>query len=155
RLRALGVCRLGLVGGEPMLRRDLPEIVALAKARKMFVCVNTNLTLYARHADRLAGVDHVFTSLDGDADAHEAARRRRSLAGVVVAIRGLVGRGVPVVAICVVTETSLDQADRLLALAGALGIRIHFQPRCSGGELARALPPTRPSNDVLRAFFHR
>src|SRR4051812_8457401 len=36
-LRALGVVRLGLVGGEPLVRKDLGEIVALARARRFFI----------------------------------------------------------------------------------------------------------------------
>ena len=48
RLKSMGVQRLGLVGGEPMVRKDLGEIIALAKARSFFVTVNTNLTLHHR-----------------------------------------------------------------------------------------------------------
>src|SRR5262245_58399993 len=74
RLRDLGVRRLGLAGGEPMMRRDIADIVAMGKARGFFVAVNSNLTLYDRHPERLAQVDLVYTSVDGDAAAHVAAR---------------------------------------------------------------------------------
>lgn len=83
RFDAMGVCRLGLVGGEPMLRKDLADVIALAKAHRFVVCVNTNLTLYRRFPERLAGVDLVFASLDGDADAHRAARGADAYDGVL------------------------------------------------------------------------
>ena len=48
--------RLGLAGGEPMLRKDLADIIGLAKGRGMVVTVNSNLTLYRKrpYRDRLA-----------------------------------------------------------------------------------------------------
>lgn len=153
RLRAGGICRLGLTGGEPMVRRDLAEIVALAKRRRFFVCVNTNLTLHRRFPERLAGADLVFTSLDGDRAAHDANRGPGAYQGVVEAIRDLVRGGTPVVAICVVTERNLDQADGLLATAAALGVRVHFQPQCSGGELVRGGYSGAVTNGELRAFW--
>src|SRR5262249_61880863 len=77
RLRAMGIRRLGLAGGEPMMRPDLGEIVALAKQQRFFVSVNSNLTLYRRHPERLAAADLGFTSPHGDAAAHAAAPRGR------------------------------------------------------------------------------
>ena len=41
RLQKMGVRRLGLAGGEPLLRRDLGEIIARAKRRGFFVSVNS------------------------------------------------------------------------------------------------------------------
>jgi len=154
RLDDMGVRRLGLVGGEPMLRRDLPDNVALAKSHRFVVCVNTNLTLYRRFPERLAGVDLVFTSLDGDAETHGANRGEGSHDGVLDAIRALVARRMPVVAICVVTERNLDQADVLLDQAAALGIRVHFQPVCTGGPAPEGYSPDL-SNETFRAFFRR
>lgn len=155
RLRAMGVCRLGITGGEPLVRKDLGEILALAKARRFFVCVNTNLTLYGRFPGRLADADLVFTSLDGDPAAHRANRGDDAYEGVIDAIRDLVRARTPVVAICVVTEENLGEAERLLAKADELGIRIHFQPQCSGGELARGGYSGRVTDEEFRAFWRR
>jgi MoaA/NifB/PqqE/SkfB family radical SAM enzyme len=66
--------------------------------------VFTNLTLYTRHGERLAGADLIDTSLYGDAAAHTAARGAGAHAGVLEAIAELRRRGTPLVAICVVTE---------------------------------------------------
>ena len=123
RLAGLGVKRLGLAGGEPLLRRDLGDIVAAAKRRGFFVSVNSNLTLYRRHPERLAGADLVYTSLDGDEAAHTAARGAHAHAGVLDAIAELRREGKPVVAICVVTEHSVSQAELLIS-----------QPACAVGE---------------------
>ena len=137
RLRAMGIRRLGLAGGEPMVRQDLGEIIDLAKRERFFVSVNSNLTLFDRHPERLARADLVYTSLDGDAAAHNAARGERAYEGVVDGITRLVGGGKPVIAICVVTEHSIGQADFLLRQAETIGFRMHFQPQCVDTEIVR------------------
>jgi MoaA/NifB/PqqE/SkfB family radical SAM enzyme len=153
RLAHMGVRRLGLAGGEPMMRADLGGIVALAKQRQFFVTVNSNLTFYERHPERLADADLVYTSLDGDADAHVAARGERAHDGVIDAVRQLVAGGKPVIAICVVTEHSIEQTEFLLRQAERLGFRMHFQPQCVDTDVVRGAVAASLSNDRLRAFW--
>jgi len=155
RFRDMGIRRLGLAGGEPMLRSDLPDIIALAKRQRFFVTVNSNLTLFHRHPERLADADLVYTSLDGDSATHVAARGDRSHDGVLDAIVRLVGSGKPVIAICVVTEHSIGQVDFLLRQAESLGIRMHFQPQCVDTDVVRGGVSSSLSNEQLRAFWRR
>jgi heme d1 biosynthesis radical SAM protein NirJ len=77
-LQAFGVPVLILSGGEPLLRRDLFEIAARAKAKRFYVGLSTNGTLIdAPMADRVAaaGFDYVGISLDGLAATHDKFRR--------------------------------------------------------------------------------
>ncbi|MDR2991071.1 MAG: radical SAM protein, partial [Burkholderiaceae bacterium] len=67
-LRAAHVPALILSGGEPLLRPDLYEIAARAKALGFHLSLSSNGTLLtADHARRLAqtGFDYVGISLDG------------------------------------------------------------------------------------------
>lgn len=153
RLQDMGVCRLGLAGGEPMMRSDLGEIIAMAKRRRFYVTVNSNLTLFDRHPERLAQADLVYTSLDGDAAAHVAARGEPAYTGVIAGITQLLASGKPVVAICVVTEHSLGQAEFLLCQAETLGFRLHFQPQCVDTDIVRGAVSAAHSNEQLRAFW--
>jgi MoaA/NifB/PqqE/SkfB family radical SAM enzyme len=153
RLKVMGIRRLGLAGGEPMMRKDIGEIIAMAKARGFYVSVNSNLTLYDRHPEWLAAADLVYTSLDGDEAAHVAARGEGSHAGVMAAIAALVRAGKPVIAICVVTEHSLHQTDALLRQAETLGFRIHFQPQCTDTDIVRGAVPASVSNEEFRGFW--
>jgi heme d1 biosynthesis radical SAM protein NirJ len=89
-LRAFGVPVLILSGGEPLLRPDIFEISARAKAMRFYVGLSTNGTLIdAAMADRIAevGYDYVGISLDGIGATHDAFRRQHgafdaSLAGI-------------------------------------------------------------------------
>ena len=64
----LGVLKLRLTGGEPLLRRDLPELVARLRraAPEADLTLTTNGYLLERSADELraAGLDRVTISLD-------------------------------------------------------------------------------------------
>ncbi len=89
-LQDFGVRALILSGGEPLLRPDLFEIAALAKAQGFFVGLSSNGTLIdAAMARRIAEArfDYVGISLDGIGATHDAFRRREgafdaSLAGL-------------------------------------------------------------------------
>ena len=63
----LGVRKVRLTGGEPLLRQDLPDLVAmLAGLGGLDLALTTNGTLLARHAEALAlaGLGRVTVSLD-------------------------------------------------------------------------------------------
>jgi cyclic pyranopterin phosphate synthase len=65
---AVGVTRLRLTGGEPLLRRDLPSLVAMISARPWLhdFALTTNGVLLADAADELrrAGLQRITVSLD-------------------------------------------------------------------------------------------
>lgn len=153
RLHALGVSRLGLVGGEPLVRKDIGEIIALARRHRFYVTMNSNLGLYRRRPEVFDEVDLVFTSLDGDEAAHTATRGEGSYDGVLDAIEDLVARDKPVVAIQVVQQPELAQAEGLLALAEQLGFQVHFQPQCVDTTIVRGAVPESVTSDALRAHW--
>lgn len=151
-LKELGVMRLGIVGGEPLLYRKLGAVLERAKSLGFYLTLNTNLTLYSRRQEELAPVDLFFTSLDGPQAIHERNRGPRSFAGVCEAIADLRQRGKTVIPICVVTEANLPHLEELLSLAEELGVRIHFQPYCSGAEITRGEPERGLSQRFREAF---
>ena len=63
----LGVRKVRLTGGEPLLRQDLPELVAMiAGLEEIDLALTTNGTLLTQHAEALAaaGLGRVTVSLD-------------------------------------------------------------------------------------------
>ena len=62
----LGVKKIRLTGGEPLVRKDLHKLVALLKELQVEVTLTTNGSLLAKHAQALAGagLDRVTVSLD-------------------------------------------------------------------------------------------
>ena len=155
RLASLGVKRLGLAGGEPLVRKDIRQIITLAKERGFYVTLNTNLTLYERRRAEVADADLFFTSLDGDRTQHEAARGTGSYDGVIQAIGQIVAEGRPVIAICVVADHSVEAAEHLLKLAESEGFQVHFQPQCLDTAIVRGDLKAELTNDRLRRFWQQ
>lgn len=75
-LKKLGVRVVDFTGGEPLLHRQLPELLQEAKQLGLITTVTTNALLYSKQAERLKGlVDMLHFSLDSPlADEHDRSR---------------------------------------------------------------------------------
>lgn len=75
-LKRLGVKVIDFTGGEPLLHRQLPLFLRLAKQAGFITTVTTNCLLYPKHAQALHGlVDMLHFSIDApDGAAHDASR---------------------------------------------------------------------------------
>ncbi len=73
----LGVKFIDLTGGEPLLNKDISEMVTLAKNYKMQTSITTNTLLYKKYAESLAGkVNLLHFSLDSpDEEEHNKIRK--------------------------------------------------------------------------------
>ncbi len=122
-----GVSFLGFEGGEPLLRRDLPEILAESH-RRFHTSLVTNGWLLRNRIDDLAPhLDLLFVSLDGIGDLHDRLRGiPGSFATAVDGIRAVRGR-VPVAISSTLTSENLDDAEPMVALARRLGVGVTFQ----------------------------
>lgn len=119
-LKAFRVPVLILSGGEPLMRRDIFEISARAKAMRFYVGLSTNGTLIdAALADRIrdAGYDYVGISLDGIGETHDRFRRKAgAYAEALAALRLLRDRGVKVGVRFTMTEGNAAELPALLDL---------------------------------------
>lgn len=132
-------CNLQLSGGEPTLRDDLPEVIALARTLgHSFMQLNTNglrLAAESGYAERLAdaGLSTVFLQFDGVDDEPYRVLRGRPLAAVKErAVERCAAAELGVVLVpTVVRGVNLDSLGAILdfALARAPAVRgVHVQP---------------------------
>lgn len=75
-LKRLGVNVIDFTGGEPLLHRELPELLKMAKNLGFITTVTTNALLYPKMAEKLKGlIDMLHFSLDSpDAETHNKSR---------------------------------------------------------------------------------
>ena len=87
-LKKLGVRVVDFTGGEPLLHRQLPELLAEAKQLGLITTITTNALLYPKQAERLRGlVDMLHFSLDSPvADEHDQSRGVRCFDKVMESI---------------------------------------------------------------------
>jgi pyrroloquinoline quinone biosynthesis protein E len=123
--RRLGVVQLALTGGEPMLRRDLDELVAEARALGLYSTLVTAGTLLTRaRCEHLkeAGLDHVQVSFQSpEPDENDRIAGNRSFAKKIAAARAARELGFPLTINCVLHRQNLDRIEEILLLAEELG----------------------------------
>ncbi|MHC4959484.1 MAG: radical SAM protein [Planctomycetota bacterium] len=133
----LGVLGVGVTGGEPLLRKDVLEILEHGAKRGMLMHLNTNGSLVTPEMARdlaSAGVASVNVSLDGpDAATHDRLRRREgSYARVLRAVARLTAvprRPYRVALTCALGPENAGQAHLVLERARDLGAdRVGFIP---------------------------
>ena len=122
-LKAFRVPVLILSGGEPLLRADIFEIAARAKAMGFYTGLSTNGTLIdAPMAKRIAatGFDYVGISLDGLRETHDRFRRKAgAFDASLAALRLCRDEGVKVGLRFTVAAENAADLPALLALAEA------------------------------------
>jgi pyrroloquinoline quinone biosynthesis protein E len=122
--RALGIVQLALTGGEPMVRRDLDELVAAARATGLYsTLVTAGTSLTAERAARLkaAGLDHVQVSIQSpDPAENDRIAGARSFERKVAAARAVRELGFPLTINCVLHRQNLDRIEEILVLAEEL-----------------------------------
>jgi pyrroloquinoline quinone biosynthesis protein E len=125
---ALGVLQTHFSGGEPTLRRDLPELIRHASALGQYTNLITAAVLLDQaKVDALAdaGLDHVQVSVQ-DSDAANAERiggYRGGHAKKLAVARMVRAAGLPLTINAVVHRQNLDHLDRIIELAVELGAR--------------------------------
>ncbi|MBF0440627.1 MAG: radical SAM protein [Oligoflexales bacterium] len=115
-LAALGTVRVGLYGGEALLRKDLSLIIERAKSYGMIVHVYSNGFLVPKYIDLLSRTDGVFLSLDGPQEIHDEFRGVGSYEKVIKAIDVLEGK-VPIYINAVITKKNVNQIKFLSRFA--------------------------------------
>jgi len=114
---ALGVKKLRLTGGEPLLRRDLPVLVALLAAIDGVedITLTTNGSLLARHAADLAqaGLSRISVSLDSLDDATFARMNDVGfpVSSVLQGIAAAVDAGLTPIKVNMVVRRGVNEAD--------------------------------------------
>lgn len=88
-LKKLGVKVIDFTGGEPLLHRQIDELLSLAKGQKFITTLTTNGLLYPKYAERLRGkVDMLHFSLDSPVrEEHDAGRGVKCFDAVMQSIR--------------------------------------------------------------------
>ena len=123
--RELGVLQLHLSGGEPLLRRDLTEIVRSAGELGLYTNLITSaLGLSARRAEQLraAGLDHVQISVQADEPVlSDRLAGTPSFERKLAAARLVKELGWPLTVNVVLHRHNIDRIGRILELAEELG----------------------------------
>ncbi|NLI78866.1 MAG: radical SAM protein [Candidatus Riflebacteria bacterium] len=149
---------LDVTGGEPMLRPDLEELLAHARARGMRTVLNTKGLGLADRPDLLRHTDILVLSLDSLEPARLAGligrdepTARRVLDGLAFALDRRAATRTALVLSVVATPANLADLEAVLAFARREGLGFQISPEIVG---TRPNPALR-SSQGYRALLHR
>lgn len=122
-----GMGRASIIGGEPLLRKDVGDIVRHLRRRGVHASMNTNGWLLAERIDEIADLDLVCVTLDGPEAVHDRQRHVGSYARVLRGLEVLRSRKIPAVTMTVVTPDGIDHVEHVLDVARVSGVTAYFQ----------------------------
>jgi radical SAM protein with 4Fe4S-binding SPASM domain len=165
KIRSLGCIFLTLTGGEPLIRKDIPEIIAHAKNENLLVRLLTNGTLLtSRLAEKIAdiGVDTVEISLHNlDPLLHDRfTHMKGSFDAAMTAALLLKKLGVDVVFKFNLTKENFDCSGKIKEYSQTIGIPILTNaiifPRLDGstGPLSLCLSEVQLRDVVEKGFIN-
>ncbi len=121
-----GVCAIGFEGGEPLLRKDLTEILAYSRSLPLHTSLITNGTLLKSRIDEIAPYINgiVFVSLDGLEKTHDQIRGvdgcfKRAIEGITAA-----KEKVSVRINTTIMADNIHEVEDTVKLAKDLGVKI-------------------------------
>lgn len=125
-MKACGTRRIHFTGGEPMMRRDLGELITYAKKLGLFVSFVSNGTQIAKRIHELKDADVVFLSYDGLPEIHGRIRGQRSVEDFDSALAALKGAGIKVWTTTVITRLNANRLEEILNFARRNNITANF-----------------------------
>ena len=122
-----GAERLQLVGGEPLLRKDIGTIINYAKDEGLYVTASST-GFFPEKIEAIKNIDLIFLSFDGDERIHDAHKGRGTYARLMETIRICKVLGVNFMTTTVITKLNKDTIDFILQTARANNFMTVFQP---------------------------
>ncbi len=128
-LRRQGLFRLGLSGGEPLLREDFGVIAREVRCLGLLSSLTTNGLLLADRAGDAMDMDYVLCSIDGLPETHDAVRGKGSHRAALAGLAELRSRGHRKLGlITAVHQGNAHTLDEVVRFAENLGAWAFFQP---------------------------
>lgn len=157
-MAAAGAVRVGISGGEPLIRDDIGAIVDRCAAHGIWTTMETNGYRYPERADELENLGRLMVALDGGEAAHDLNREPGSWRRAMAAIQAASERPVDLHTITTLTRDNLDDVDTVLDLADRWGFTANFQllqpkPFLAPARAAELRPPDTGVKKVLRKLL--
>lgn len=149
-----GLRRLGIWGGEPLLRQDLPILLRRAKKAGVYVTIDTNGHLIPERYKDIAGmVDHFLVGWDGPA--HCIIKGEKAEKETREGIKFLKKMGQKFWIITVITSHNVDRLDEIIEDSKRWNCTVVFQVVHHNSTLGQKgfLPDEKKLRDALKYIY--
>lgn len=154
-LREAGTRYITILGGEPLLRDDFPEIVDYIIKKGILVEVSTNGYFIERWPEAIKKLFLVCNSIDGDEETHDANRGKGSFKKVMKSIEFCRANNVPVQLRSVITTNNIKKLQFMLDLAKGMGATLSLGEQCIDPERNPYEPKTEEFRDFWKFMLKR
>ena len=118
---------LWFLGGEPMMRKDLGEIIDYTHKKGMFCDMNSNgILINNQNIDIVKKLDGVCISIDGNAKSNDYYRGKGNYEKALKAVKLLRQNKIPVRVHSILTKKTYQKLDHLVNLSKDLGISFNY-----------------------------
>lgn len=126
---ALGVRRLAISGGEPLLHKDIDKVIKIAVDLGYDVGLNSNGILVPFHLKALRLLSNLSISLDGATEKiHDKYRGVGSFNKAMVGIKTAAKAGIPLHFCCTLTDNNLNEWPKIIDLAKKYKAQVQISP---------------------------
>ena len=125
-LKREGTFRLNLVGGEPLLRKDIGKIIQYARGKKIACAMTTNGVLVPEKINEIKDLDTVCFSLDGRSEANDFNRGKGSYEKVIAGMDACKANNIKVQLSAVLSKQTAGDVDFMVDLAQKYGCKVGF-----------------------------
>jgi len=126
--RDAGVRFVVLTGGEPLMRRDIGEIISACKKNGMYVSINSNGTMVRERISEIKGADAIKLSLDGSRDVNDRIKGDGVYDEIIAAIDLCKRSDIKVSITTVISCQNSDRLSEILGVAREHDVKVWFQP---------------------------
>lgn len=127
-LAQLGTQTISFSGGEPMLRKDIFEILSETKKRGISTEMNSTGAFIPEACDKLKDLDFLKISLDGPEEVHDAVRGAGSFKMARRGADAAKMRGLNFIFTTTLTKFNINDIDFMISLAREYDTLVAFQP---------------------------
>ncbi len=127
-LAEMGTQRVSLIGGEPLLRKDIKQIIDYCKDYDFHVTLTSNGALVPKKINEIKKADLLKLSFDGPKKIHDFMRQKGSYLDLLKAIEVAKNNNMKVMLNTTLTKYNLSFVDFILETARGLDTNVKFQP---------------------------
>ncbi|MFH1642420.1 MAG: radical SAM protein [Nanoarchaeota archaeon] len=127
-LSKLGTQRIGFTGGEPLLRKDIKEIIDFSHDEGIFTGMISNGSLVNKYIQKIKNLDLLQLSLDGPQWINDRQRYQGSYKDVINALKVAINKIPNIWLTSVLTKNNLNSIHFILDLAEQYNSKVFFQP---------------------------
>lgn len=148
-LRKLGTKRINIGGGEPLVRKDIGQIVSHMRKNHILTNMNTNGHLVGDMMDVVKQLTTVCISIDGDEQIHNRRKGAGSYKKVIEAIRAAKENKIAVHTSTLISKDNIHAIPAILEVAKKYGCMAEFLLPFQQGAY-----PLLPSAEDIRYLFN-